>query len=74
MTETPAHWAPFGAHMPIFLAFEEPITEARFETVVERLCNAADAAYMAGKATTEQYHAWYIALVEWTVTIKMAEG
>jgi hypothetical protein len=56
----------FGPHMPCFLAFEGPITEDRLERTIEKLCNAADAAYMAGKATTEQYEGWYEALSDWS--------
>jgi hypothetical protein len=62
---------PFGPHMPIFLAFDGPVTEDRFERAVERLCDCADAAYLAGNATAEQYEGWYKALVGWSSTIKM---
>lgn len=66
MTEYPH----FGPHMPCFLAFDGSVTEDRFERVVEKLCDAADAVYMAGKATTEQYVSWHEALVEWCATVK----
>jgi hypothetical protein len=59
--------------MPCFLAFDGPVTEDRFERAVEDLCDTADHAYLAGKATREQYDGWYQALEQWAATIKFAE-
>ena len=66
-------YPPFGPHMPCFIAFAGPVTEDRFERTTERLCDAADEAYLAGKATREQYDGWYAALERWSATIKFAE-
>lgn len=62
-------FAPYGMHLPIFTFFYEtpsrPLTEARIEREAERLMDAADRAYLAGKATQAQYDAWVKALDRW---------
>jgi hypothetical protein len=63
-------WAPYGMHLPIFVWFHDAPTEDRLERVIERLCNHADAALLAGKATQTQYDAWQVALNNWSKTIK----
>jgi hypothetical protein len=56
-------------HLPIFTFFYEtpnrPLTESRIEREAERLMDAADSAFLAGKATQAQYDAWTKALNDW---------
>lgn len=57
--------SPYGDHLPIFPMLNAPYTEERIERAVERLVDRADTAFMAGKATQEQYDAWNAALNKW---------
>lgn len=57
---------PYGDRLPIFPHLAMPYTEDHIERVVERLVDRADAAFMAGKATQEQYDAWHKALNAWS--------
>lgn len=60
---------PYGAHLPVFPAFyswpSNPLTESRIEAAVERVVDCADKAFLAGKATQEQYDRWNVALNAW---------
>lgn len=61
--------APYGMHLPIFTFFYEtpnrPLTEDRIEREASRLMDAADKAFLAGKATQQQYDGWVKALDAW---------
>lgn len=53
--------------LPGFPSFDSiPQTEDGFEILVERLCDRADAVFMAGKCTTADYEAWMIRLSDWS--------
>lgn len=60
---------PYGRHLPLFPTLygrpDYPLTEDRIEREVERLVDRADAAFMAGRASQEEYDAWNIALNRW---------
>lgn len=60
---------PYGEHMPLFPTLyswpSNPLTEGRIESVVERLADFADKVFLDGRATSEQYERWQIALNSW---------
>jgi hypothetical protein len=63
------HEAPYGRHLPLFPWFKQAPTEETLEREVERLVNVADAHFMAGRATQEQYDGWVRALDTWSAGI-----
>lgn len=62
-------YSPYGKHLPMFPTLyslpDYPLTDERVEREVERLVDRADKAFLAGKATQEQYDLWSIALTRW---------
>jgi hypothetical protein len=57
---------PYGRHLPIFPCLDyAPLTDARIERAAERLVDRADALFMSGDATLDQYDAWFKRLNEW---------
>ena len=62
---------PYGDHLPIFPLLRHEVHGGdtarveRIEITVQRLVDRADKAYMAGRATTDEYDAWYSALNLW---------
>jgi hypothetical protein len=60
---------PYGEHLPLFPTFyswpSNPLTEDRIERTVERLCDFADKVFLDGRANSEQYERWQIALNAW---------
>lgn len=64
--------SPYGQHLPIFpcldyerLHGERTISADRIERACERLMDRADAVFMRGDATQEQYDKWVRRLNEW---------
>lgn len=60
---------PYGRNLPLFPVLHHmpdyPLTEDRIEREVERLVDRADAAFMAGRASQDEYDRWNAALNRW---------
>jgi hypothetical protein len=56
---------PYGRHLPIFPMLSGLEPEGELENIAERLMDRADAALIAGKATTGEYARWTVALDAW---------
>jgi len=57
---------PYGRYLPIFpnLGYAK-LTDDRIERAAERLVDRADALFMSGDTTLDQYDAWFKRLNEW---------
>lgn len=60
------HYGPLPMFPVLYHRPDYPLSEDRIEREAERLIDRADAAFLAGRATQEQYDLWNIALNRWT--------
>ena len=51
--------------LPMFPLKPSGASEDMIERMVERMVDLADALYMSGRATTDQYNRWNARLNEW---------